>query len=175
MLFNHTNFIYASNKMKNVFIVLFVVFNLFLWLCINISFSYFFQITWGIFLILNDKWATTWQKQQNDYAPSEHSVQPRHPPSLIRVFAFAVRSMGSEGPKVSSCGKRRLWSDWANAQVDLSFRCAHSFCWFCHVAAQILMKTGISGLNCWSFRWPRELVSYLIEILTVSLLIVSSQ
>ena len=30
--------------------------------------------------------------QQNDYAPSEESDQPGHPPSLIRVFA--VRSMG---------------------------------------------------------------------------------
>ena len=38
-------------------------------------------------------WATTWQKQQNECAPSEGSDQPGHPPSLIRVFA--VRSMGS--------------------------------------------------------------------------------
>ena len=29
-----------------------------------------------------------------------------HPPSLIRVFA--VRLMGSYGPKLSSCGQRRL-------------------------------------------------------------------
>ena len=35
-------------------------------------------------------------------APSEDSDQPGHPPSLIRVFA--VRSMGSQGPKFSSCG-----------------------------------------------------------------------
>ena len=42
-------------------------------------------------------------------APSEDSDQPRHPPSLIRVFA--VRSMGSWRPKVSSCGQRRPWSD----------------------------------------------------------------
>ena len=34
-------------------------------------------------------------------APTEDSVQPGHPPSLIRVFA--VRFMGSKGPKVSSC------------------------------------------------------------------------
>ena len=36
-------------------------------------------------------------------APSEDSDQPGHPPSLIRVFA--VRLMGSEGPKLSSCGQ----------------------------------------------------------------------
>ena len=43
-------------------------------------------------------------------APSEDSNQPGHPPSLIRVFA--VRAMGSWGSNVSSCGQRRLWSDW---------------------------------------------------------------
>ena len=39
--------------------------------------------------------------KQNEYAPSEDSDQPGHPPSLIRVFA--VRSVGSYGPKISSC------------------------------------------------------------------------
>ena len=39
-------------------------------------------------------------------APSEDSDQPGHPSSLIRVFA--VRSIGSLGPNVSSCGQRRL-------------------------------------------------------------------
>ena len=38
--------------------------------------------------------------------PSEDSDQPGHPPGLIRVFA--VRSMVSLGPNVSSCGQRRL-------------------------------------------------------------------
>ena len=45
------------------------------------------------FAIRNLMWATTWQNQQNECAPSEDSDQPGHPPSLIRVFA--VRSMGS--------------------------------------------------------------------------------
>ena len=68
-------------------------------------------------------------------APSEDSDQPGHPPSLIRVFA--VRSMGSQGPKPSSCGQRRLWSNWVDAQTDLSLRWAHMpFCWFCHEAAR---------------------------------------
>ena len=40
-----------------------------------------------------EKWATTWQNQQNECAPSEDSYQPKHPPRLIRVFA--VRSMDS--------------------------------------------------------------------------------
>ena len=50
----------------------------------------------------------------------------------------AVRSVGSSGPTVSSCGQRRLCSDWADAQADLSLRCPHMpFCWFCHEAAQM--------------------------------------
>ena len=57
-------------------------------------------------------------------APSEYSDQPGHPPSLIRVFA--VHSVGSEGPKLSSCGQQRLGSDWADTQADLSLRWVHS-------------------------------------------------
>ena len=82
------------------------------------------------------KWAATWQNQQNECAPSEDSDQSGHPPSLIRVFA--VRSLGSWGPKLSSCGQRRLWSDWADAQADLFSLGAYSFCWSCHVVAQIV-------------------------------------
>ena len=79
-------------------------------------------------------WAATWQNQQHEGAPREDSDQPGHPPSLIRVFA--VPSMGSEGHKVSSCGQRKLWSGWANAQADLSLRWAHThFFFFFHVEA----------------------------------------
>ena len=69
-------------------------------------------------------------------APSKDSNQAGHPPSLIGVFT--VHSICSEGPNVFSCGQRRLWSDWADAQADLSLRWAHmSVCWLCHVAAQL--------------------------------------
>ena len=36
-------------------------------------------------------WASTWQNQQSDCAPSEDSDQPGHPPSLIRVFAVRMK------------------------------------------------------------------------------------
>ena len=29
------------------------------------------------------------------------------------------------------------WSDWVDAQADLSLCWTHSFCWFCHVTAQL--------------------------------------
>ena len=56
-------------------------------------------------------------------APSEDSDQPAHSRSLIRIFT--VRILHSQGCKVSSCGQRRLKSDCADAQADLSLRWAH--------------------------------------------------
>ena len=53
--------------------------------------------------------------------PSEDTDQPGHLPSLIRDFA--VRSVGSLGPKLPSCGQQRLWAD---VQADLSICWAHS-------------------------------------------------
>ena len=74
------------------------------------------------------KWATSWRNQQNDLCAQQR-----------------LRSVWSESlqcaqwvAKVSSCGQRGLWSDWADAQADLSLRWAHrSFCWFCCEMAQI--------------------------------------
>ena len=52
------------------------------------------------------------------------NVHPAKTQRLIRVSA--VRSMGSSGPKLSSCGQRRLSSDWADAHADLRLRWAHT-------------------------------------------------
>ena len=36
----------------------------------------------------------------------------------------------------------RLWSDWADAQADLSLRWAHfPFCWFCHEVAHLVFTS----------------------------------
>ena len=70
------------------------------------------------------KWATSWQNQQSDCAPSEDSDQPEHPPSLIRVFA--VRMKKAWVLSYSFSAQRRLWSAWADAQTDLSLRSTHS-------------------------------------------------
>ena len=68
-------------------------------------------------------------------APNEDSDQPG--PSLISAFA-AWRKLGSLATQMSA--QRRLWSDWADAQADLSLRWAHShfvgfvmrrLVWFC--------------------------------------------
>ena len=70
--------------------------------------------------------------------PREDSDQPGHMPSLIRVFA--VHSVGSWGPKLSSWGQQRLWSDWVDVQADLSRRAHMPFRWFCHEVAQFLYE-----------------------------------
>ena len=51
--------------------------------------------------------------------PSEDSDQPGHPSSLIIVFA--VLSMGSQGPKASTSGQRRLWLDWVDSHAAAQF------------------------------------------------------
>ena len=62
----------------------------------------------------------------------------------------------------------RLWSDWADAQADLSLRWAPiSFCWFCHEAAQLSHIT-LTITSMQDFRrsdaWPStgRLDNYLI-------------
>ena len=68
--------------------------------------------------------AASWQNQQNDCAPSEDSDQPGHPPSLIRVFAVRMKKAWVLSYPLSA--QRRLWSDWVDAQADLSLCWAHS-------------------------------------------------
>ena len=57
-------------------------------------------------------------------APSEDSDQPGHPPSLIRVFTVRMKEAWVLSYPLSA--QRRLWSDWADAQADLSLCLAHS-------------------------------------------------
>ena len=81
-------------------------------------------------------WATTWQNQQNECAPTEDSDQPGHPPSLIRVFAVCMKKPWILSYPLSA--QRRMirlggFPGWSEASLG-----AHSFCWFCHVAAHII-------------------------------------
>ena len=66
-------------------------------------------------------------------APSEDSDQPRHPPSLIRVFAVRLKNFGS----LATC------IHWAPSEYSyqtarlrrLVWIFAGCTCWFCHAAA----------------------------------------
>ena len=83
-------------------------------------------------------------------APSEDSDQPGHPPHLIRVFAVRMKTAWVLSYPLSA--QRRLWSDWADAQADLSLRWAYrSFCWFCHEAAHLFRRFIVMlvvGIKC---------------------------
>ena len=69
-------------------------------------------------------------------AANEDSDQPGHPPSLIRVFAVRMKKSWVLSYPFSE--QRRLRSDWADAQTDLSLRWTHmSFYWFCYAAAHL--------------------------------------
>ena len=57
-------------------------------------------------------------------APNKDSDQPRHPPSLIRVFAVRMKKAWVLSYPLSA--QRSLCSDWVDAQADLSLRWAHS-------------------------------------------------
>ena len=63
-------------------------------------------------------------KPTNVCAPSVDSDQPGHPPSLIRVFAVRMKKAWVLSYPISV--QQRLWSDWADAQADLSLCWTHS-------------------------------------------------
>ena len=63
--------------------------------------------------------------------PTKWHVRPVK--TMPRLFAVHMKK-----PWVLSA--QQDWSDWVDAQVDLSLHWAHvPFCWCCHEAAQILM------------------------------------
>ena len=51
------------------------------------------------------------------------------------VFAVRMKKAGVLTYPLSA--QRRLWSDCADTQADLSSLGAHTFCWFCHALAYI--------------------------------------
>ena len=95
-----------------------------LWSWAGLSLTWLQTPKTGFPMYIKLRWAASWQNQHCGCAPSEDSDQPGHPPSLIRVFA--VRMKKSWILSYPLCAQRRLWSDWADAQVDLSLRWAHS-------------------------------------------------
>ena len=52
------------------------------------------------------------------------SAQPGHPPNLIRVFAVRMKKPWVLSYLLST--QRRLWSDWVDAQADLSLHSVHN-------------------------------------------------
>ena len=88
-------------------------------------------------------------------APIKDSDQPMHSPSLIRIFAVSMKKHWALNYLLSA--QWRLWSDWADAQADLSFHWAHTpFCWFCFVAAHVFWMKPETRRDI--FRFPGNLI-----------------
>ena len=119
-------------------------------------------------------WVATWQNRQNqqsDCVPSEDSDQPRHPPSMIRVFAVRMKKPWVLSYPLST--QRRLWSDWENAQADLSLRWAHShfvgfvmsrLTWFFLASITDAETLLIHAMNHTSLSLPLDSCIYLIDL-----------
>ena len=104
------------------------------------------RLAWAVAVCLCDKYLFIWADSNLSHlmtkptkwrAPSEDSDQPGHPPSLIRVFAVRMKKNWVLSYPLSTL--RRLWSDLADAQADLSLCWVHMpFCWFCHAVAHLI-------------------------------------
>ena len=111
-------------------------------------------------------WAATWQNQQSDCAPSEDSDQPGHPPSLIRVFAVRMKKAWVLSYPLSA--QRRLWSDWANAQIDLSLRWAHSYFVGFVMSRLIYLRYTWQTPSCFSVETETKTTEYTARIMARS-------
>ena len=73
------------------------------------------------------EWVCTQQRLRKSVHPAKTQIsldQPWHPPSLIRVFAVHMKKPCVLSYPLSA--QRRLRSDLADAQTDLSLRWAHT-------------------------------------------------
>ena len=84
------------------------------------------------------KWVTSWQNPQNDVCPAKTKI------------SLGIRPVWSEsslsawwklGPLATHWVHSEDWSDWGDAQADLSLHWAHMpFCCFCHEVAQMFLS-----------------------------------
>ena len=66
---------------------------------------------------------SAWASAQSDHLGIRPVWSPGHLPSLIRVFAVCIREAWVVSYPLST--QQRLWSDWEDAQADLSLCWAH--------------------------------------------------
>ena len=92
------------------------------------------------------KWATSWQNQQNGICGQRR---------LRLAWASAQSDQNLRCPHEEKLGSlvthwahSEDWSDWMDAQADLSLCWVHiPFCWFCHEAAQMTLSFQTSHKN----------------------------
>ena len=83
--------------------------------------------------------------------PTKWHVRPAKTPISRPVWpVFAVRMKKPWDLNYQLSASRSLWSDWVDAQADLSLCWAHMPLWFCHEAAQLSwsMTKSAKWLGC---------------------------
>ena len=81
-------------------------------------------------------WAAARQNQQNDLCSQRRPRSAWASTQSDQSLLPAWRNLGS---LAIHWAHSKDWSDWVDAQADLSLRWAHwSFCWFCHAAAHLI-------------------------------------
>ena len=91
-------------------------------------------------------------------APSEDSDQPGHLPSLIRIFAVRMKKAWVLSYPLRA--QRRLWSDWADAQADLSLHWANT-----HFVGFVMRRLRYLYLSQHKWKW------YLLHMRTAKALV----
>ena len=94
--------------------------------------SLFFVLTYNMIFFFFNSIIAYWLSAKLFYMsrlmrkPIKWRVRPEkgHPPNLIRVFSVRMKKAWVLSYPLSA--QRRLWSDWADAQTDLSVRWAHN-------------------------------------------------
>ena len=78
-------------------------------------------------------WATSWQNQHNGMCAQQTLISLGICPVWSESSLSAWRKLGS---LATHWAHSELWSDWVDAQADLSLCWVHMpFCWFCHEVA----------------------------------------
>ena len=91
--------------------------------------------------------STSWSETYKSKSQPQMSCLTTKPTKRLRSARASAQSYQSlrcalthsSGPKLSSCRQRRLWSDWADAQVDLNKLGTYAILMVCHEAAQICL------------------------------------
>ena len=88
-------------------------------------------------------WASTWQNQQRDIimCPAKTHLRLGICPVWSESSLSAWRNIGS-----LATHRRLDWSDWADAQADLSLRWAHMSCCF-FVVLQLILQSWLDKFN----------------------------
>ena len=82
------------------------------------------QTGWYLCFNYNDKWAASWQNQQNGMCAQRRLRSAWASAQSDQSLTVCMKKAWILSYPMSA--QRRLWSDWADAQADLSLLWAHS-------------------------------------------------